>query len=97
LTDRWVPTYDLVRHQRRAKPGLRSRFRALVDILFGRDISIGGVDGFVTAVYRSGGWLLFTRPVLALLAVVALLGFLVFERVKDQAIPLARVLAGDGW
>jgi len=97
LTSRSIPTYDLVRQQLTAPSAVRARFNHAVDILFGRDISIHGVDAFVTGVYRSGGWLLLTWPALVLFAVIALAGLAVFERERHAALPLARALTGEGW
>jgi putative peptide zinc metalloprotease protein len=43
--------------------------------LRGRTFSFGGVDAFYTALYRALGWVFFTRPALALFALVAAAGF----------------------
>jgi putative peptide zinc metalloprotease protein len=43
--------------------------------LRGRTFSFGGVDAFYSALYRALGWVFFTRPFLALFALVAAAGF----------------------
>src|SRR5689334_5100548 len=97
LVDSWVPTYVLVRQRLRAPRGLRARAARVVDFLFGREISIAGIDPLITALYRSVGWALFARPTLVLFAVVALAGLLVFELERAVTVPLTRFLAGDAW
>jgi putative peptide zinc metalloprotease protein len=50
----------------------------LVRALRSRTFAIEGIDGFVGALYRFGGWVCFTRPFLALHVLVSLAGLLTF-------------------
>jgi putative peptide zinc metalloprotease protein len=74
--------------------GLRGRLEArtvhglgrrLLDSLRQREFAIGGVDAVAGALHRGGGWLLFTRPFLALLALIALAGLGCFALVATGA------------
>ena len=50
----------------------------LVRALRSRTFAIEGIDNFVSALYRFGGWICFTRPFLILHALVSLAGLLTF-------------------
>lgn len=74
--------------------GLRRRLEArtlhglgqqLLSSLRQREFAISGLDTFVGALYRGGGWLLFTRPFLALLALIAIAGLGCFALVAAGA------------
>jgi putative peptide zinc metalloprotease protein len=63
--------------QTRARVGQRSwlaRVSAPARALLTQRLSIKGIDRLMTAVYRAGGWLFFTRPVQVLLALLSVLG-----------------------
>jgi putative peptide zinc metalloprotease protein len=90
-----VPTYALVRQRLRARRGIRAGLNRVLDFLVRAQIPLGGIDAFVTALYRWGGWLLLTRPALALLGVIAVAGFAAFhlaERTSEMT--LAGLFAG---
>lgn len=48
--------------------------------LLGRVFVIRGIDPVIDRVYRGGGWILYTRPMLVLYALVAVIGGVVFFR-----------------
>jgi putative peptide zinc metalloprotease protein len=74
--------------------GLRGRLEArtvrglgqqVLSSLRQREFAIGGVDAFADALHRGGGWLLFTRPFLVLLTLIALAGLGCFALVATGA------------
>jgi CRP-like cAMP-binding protein/Zn-dependent protease len=77
LTSKPIPTYGIIRQRLRARSP-RARLGGVLDFLMRSEIAIPNMDPFVTAVYRSVGWLLLTRPALGLFAVLATTGFLAF-------------------
>jgi CRP-like cAMP-binding protein/Zn-dependent protease len=79
LVDRPIATYMLIRERLRAPHGLRAGLSQLRNLLLRNEIALPNIDAFVTAVYRSGGWVLVTRPAVALLSIVAVIGFVVFQ------------------
>lgn len=52
--------------------------RAAGDVLGGRRYAVAGVDRLVSALYRGGGWLLFTRAAAWLMAAIAIVGAAAF-------------------
>jgi len=51
-----------------------------ISYLLGRVFVIRGIDPVIDRVYRGGGWILYTRPMLALYALVAVIGGMLFFR-----------------
>lgn len=95
LVDPPLPTYALVRERLRARRGWRAGLDRALHFLLRAEIVVGGIDGFVTGLYRAGGWLLLTPPALFLLGLIALSGFAVFhlaERASQET--LVSVFAG---
>jgi len=90
-----IPTYALVRERLRARRGFRAGLHRVVDFLLRAELVLGGIDAFVTALYRAGGWLLLTRPVLIVLGVIALFGFAAFHLAeRTSQLTLAGLFAG---
>lgn len=58
--------------------------KRLLDLLLNLELSIKAVDPFYSALYRLGGWVLFTRPVVLLIWLVSLAGLPAFFYVTQQ-------------
>ena len=52
--------------------------------LLSQQLKIPGIDRVISGLYRSVGWLFFTRPLQVLLAAVAVVGFVVFNLVVQN-------------
>jgi putative peptide zinc metalloprotease protein len=95
LVDPPLPTYALVRERLHARRGYRAGLHRVLDFLLRAEIVVGGIDGFVTGLYRGGGWLLLTRPALFLLGLIAAFGFAAFQLAeRTSQMTLAGVFAG---
>jgi putative peptide zinc metalloprotease protein len=55
--------------------------RRVLRVLAGHQLPIHGLDGFYAALYRAGGWLLFTRAFAVLAAIVIVAGLVSFVRI----------------
>jgi putative peptide zinc metalloprotease protein len=95
LVDRLVPTYALLQQRLRTRGGPREWATRVAALLLQSEITLRGIDPFVTALYRSIGWILLSRPGLLVLAVIAIAGLLVFQLGAVQSTPLPRLLTGD--
>ena len=95
LVDRLVPTYALLQQRLRTRSGPRAWATRLAALLLQSEIAIRGIDPFVTALYRSIGWALLSRPGLSVLAAIAVVGLLVFQVGAAQSTPLPRLLTGE--
>ncbi|MGE3911609.1 MAG: cyclic nucleotide-binding domain-containing protein [Chloroflexota bacterium] len=90
-----LPTYALVGERLRARRGVRGGLHRVLDFLVRAEISLRGIDTFVTALYRGGGWLLLTRPALILLGLIAACGFAAFHLAERTShLTLAGLFAG---
>ncbi len=58
-----------------------SRLSRPAQVVLTQQLSIGGIDGLVERIYRSVGWLFFTRPAQILFVLVSLLGFVAFVQI----------------
>jgi putative peptide zinc metalloprotease protein len=88
-TLRTFATAELVRglHGQRdpQRPSLHKRIgRAMFRALLRLEISVKGLDGFVSALYRAGGWRLFTRTAVVGLWVLILGGFYGFFQAQSH-------------
>src|SRR5215212_9243694 len=77
LTTTPIATYTLVRGELRTR-SWRTRLGRVHAFVMRSEVAVPNVDGFVTALHRTGGRFLFVRPLLALYAVVIVLGLLKF-------------------
>jgi putative peptide zinc metalloprotease protein len=84
LTDQPVDVYQHVRGQlqrRRLSHRLTDIARGFLQMAF----AIRGLDPVMDAIYRRGGWLLFTRPLQALFPVVSVAGLVLFAHLSRTA------------
>ena len=83
LTD---PPADLYRglRQRLERRSIEGWGRRIAGALRAYPIPISGIDALAGALYRSGGWLFFTRPVIIALALFILAGCGAFARLADS-------------
>ncbi|MCR4405403.1 MAG: cyclic nucleotide-binding domain-containing protein [Anaerolineae bacterium] len=77
LTARPIKVYEQVQKALAQRRPSRWSDRA-IRWFTGQEFSIRGLDRIVSTVYRAGGWLLFTAPVLVVFILIALLGLLSF-------------------
>ena len=61
LTDRPVNVYGQVR-ERLARRNLSYRLNQVAEIFLEKQFAISGIDGALGAIYRTVGWVLYTRP-----------------------------------
>lgn len=79
LVDRPVSVYRQARQQlQRRQPGYR--VTTLWQSFLQKQFAIDGMDGFISALYRRGGRLLFTTPVQLIFGLVSLIGLVLFTR-----------------
>ncbi len=79
LADRPVEVYRQVRESLERRR-LRARLGRLWNAFLQTPLAISGLDGALGGVYRSVGWLLFTRPAQILYVVLSLLGLVLYGR-----------------
>jgi putative peptide zinc metalloprotease protein len=73
LADPPVGIYRSLR-EHQAERGVEGWGRRVLQTLRTHKLELGGIDRLIGALYRWGGWMLFTRPFLALLALLVGLG-----------------------
>ena len=96
LTDRPVNVYAEVRRQRR-KASLSYRGAMMWRAFLQKEMAIGGLDGIVTRMYRSGFWIFFTKPAFLLYPFMALAGLGLFiYTIQAKDYPLLS-LGGSLW
>jgi putative peptide zinc metalloprotease protein len=79
LTEQPVNVYRQVRHQlQRRRPS--HRLSQVWQAFLQKQFAISGLDRFVAWLYRWGGWLLFTWPLLILYLIVSVAGLILFVR-----------------
>ncbi|MGW8226978.1 MAG: cyclic nucleotide-binding domain-containing protein [Anaerolineales bacterium] len=80
FTDEPIAVWSQV-NQEIAKRSWRYRFSLPAQKFMNQPIGYGGVDKFITWIYKYGGFLFFTRPVQALLFLISILGLLAFSQI----------------
>lgn len=96
LVDTPVQLYSGLR-ERLAARSVEGLGQRLLRSLRSHEFAIDGLDGFVGALYRGVGWLLFTRPFAALHLLISLAGLICFALVSADGYNLldsANVLGG---
>ena len=83
LEDQPVRVYRQVKDQLDRRD-LAHRLNAIWQGFLQLEFAFRGLDRVVAAVYRLGGWLLFTRPALALYIIVSIGGLVLFGRVVSR-------------
>jgi putative peptide zinc metalloprotease protein len=77
LADRPYFTYQHVRRTIRRRT-LGTVADSTFRLVFNREFPINGIDGFIDRVYRSGAWVLFTRPAQVVMALLTIIGVPLF-------------------
>ena len=77
LVDPPYATFPQLRRRARRR-SVGSFFDATFRLVFNREFPINGIDGVLEAAYRRGVWVLFTRPALLGMALIALTGVPLF-------------------
>jgi putative peptide zinc metalloprotease protein len=61
------------------KRSLLHKISMPAQMLLSQQLKIPGIDGIITFIYRSIGWLFYTRPLQVLMAIVSLVGFVLMN------------------
>ncbi len=95
LTDKPVGLYRQAAQQLEEKDWTH-RWAELARAFIEHTFPVKGIDGYVTAIYRWGGWLFFNPLVLALMWIVALTGLIPFvlQLRQPEQFPIVGVLGG---
>lgn len=80
LSDRPAELYQGLRERLESR-SLQRQGRRIAAALRAHAFPIGGIDGLVGALYRGGGWVLFSRPFLVMLALLIIAGLVAFTLV----------------
>jgi putative peptide zinc metalloprotease protein len=78
LTDHSLHLYEKLGERTATSGAAQGWGQWLMRSLRSRTFAIEGIDGFIGALYRFGGWICFTRPFLALHGLISVAGLLAF-------------------
>ncbi len=97
LVDQPVNIYGQVRTQlARRRP--QTRLLGLWAAVMGKQFAVTGLDRWVTAIYRWGGWLLFTWPALILYVLVSIGGlYCFFQAFRQGGYGVVQIAGSYAW